>query len=92
MTRYLAGRQQTRPSVPENYFDREATAALSSFEDEARSGKTAALLQRFATIQPGRLSRADWQVPAARLFANWIRAVAEAKTRQAPVSREHAIV
>jgi homoserine O-succinyltransferase len=92
MTRYLAGRQQTRPSVPENYFDREAIAALSSFEDAARSGKTAALLERFPTIQPGRLSRAGWQVPAARLFANWIRAVAEAKTRQAPVSREHAIV
>jgi homoserine O-succinyltransferase len=91
MARYLTDQQRTCPALPENYFDRKTTAALSAFEDRARTARTPNLLERLPSIEATRLGSADWLTSATRLFSNWVGYIAEAKAQQARLAHEHAI-
>jgi len=89
LTRYVAGQQQKCPALPQHYFDRQASRALTAFSEQARSARSAAILEHFPLIEADRLSRADWHASAARFFSNWIGYIAAAKaerTRAAPES------
>jgi homoserine O-succinyltransferase len=88
LTRYVAGQRQTCPALPENYFDRQASRALTAFQEQARSARSPAMLEHFPLIEADRLGRTDWRAPAARLFANWIGYIAEAKAEQARAAHE----
>jgi homoserine O-succinyltransferase/O-acetyltransferase len=92
MTRFLEGQQEACPALPDNYFDRKTNLLFSAFAEAARAERTPAVLEHFPPLEKVRLSRADWATSSSRLFANWISYIAEAKTRQAHLAREHAIV
>jgi homoserine O-succinyltransferase len=92
MTRFLDGQQETCPALPDNYFDRKTNLLFSAFAEAARAERTPALAEHFPPLEKVRLSRADWATSSCRLFANWISYIAEAKTRQGQLAREHVIV
>jgi homoserine O-succinyltransferase len=92
MTRFLDGQQETCPALPDNYFDRKTNLLFSAFAEAARGERTPALAEHFPSLEKVRLSRADWAASSSRLFANWISYIAEAKTRQGQLAREHVIV
>jgi homoserine O-succinyltransferase len=89
VTRYTGGQQHQFPALPENYFDRQASRALTAFAEQARAARCAALLEHFPLIEADRLSRTDWRAPAACLFSNWLGYITEAKSRQARVANDH---
>jgi homoserine O-succinyltransferase len=92
MTRFLEGQREACPALPDNYFDRKTSLLFSAFAEAARAERTPALAEQFPPLEKVRLSRADWATSSSRLFANWILYIAEAKTRQAHLAREHVIV
>jgi homoserine O-succinyltransferase len=92
MTRYLTGQRETCPDLPENYFVRRAALTFKAFAEAARAKRTPDLLERLPTIEGAWLSRDGWQTSSARLFANWIAYIAEAKAPRTQLSREHARV
>jgi homoserine O-succinyltransferase len=92
MARYLTGQRETCPDLPENYFGRKAAVTFNAFAEAARAKATPDLLERLPTIEGACLSRDGWQTSSARLFANWIAYLAEAKARRTQLSREHARV
>jgi homoserine O-succinyltransferase len=92
MARYLTGQRELCPDLPENYFGRKAAATFNAFAEAARAKAAPDLLDRLPTIEGACLSRDGWQTSSARLFANWIAYIAEAKARRTQLSREHARV
>ena len=83
LTRYVAGQRQTCPTLPENYFDRQASRALTAFQEQARSARSSLILEHFPLIEADRLNRTDWRAPAARFFANWVGYIAATKAERA---------
>jgi homoserine O-succinyltransferase len=92
MTRFLEGRQDACPALPDNYFDRKTSLLFRAFAEAARAERTPALAEHFPALEKVRLSRTDWAASSSRLFSNWIRHIAEAKARVAHPAREHATV
>jgi homoserine O-succinyltransferase len=92
MTRFLDGQQEACPALPDNYFDRKTNLLFGAFAEAARAERTPALAEHFPPLEKVRLSRADWATSSCRLLANWILYIAEAKTRQGQLAREHVIV
>jgi homoserine O-succinyltransferase len=88
LTRYVAGQRQTCPALPENYFDQQASRALTAFQEQARSARSPLIFEHFPLIEADRLNRADWRAPAARFFANWIGYIAETKAEHARAVHE----
>jgi homoserine O-succinyltransferase len=92
MTRYLTGRQETFPTLPQNCFDRKAAATFDAFAKKARAKRTPDLLEHLPAVEDTWLRRDDWRTSSARLFASWIGYIAEAKARQPHLAREHVTV
>jgi homoserine O-succinyltransferase len=92
MTRFLDRQQEACPALPDNYFDRKTSLLFGAFAEAARTERTPTLAEHFPPLEKVRLSRADWAASSSRLFANWILYIAEAKTQQAQLAREHVIV
>ncbi len=92
MLRFLKSERDTCPAVPENYFDSADLRRLQAFTEDAKAVKHPELIERFPTFEELRLSASNWQASSARLFANWIAYVAQAKTRASHRSRAHAAV
>ena len=81
--RYLEGTGAACPLLPPNYFSEEGERVLRRFAEEACAGSEAARLAGFPDLGKTPLRPASWQMPAARLFANWLACVAERIPRPA---------
>jgi homoserine O-succinyltransferase len=78
LRRYFAGEQVQCPMPPRRYFNRDMEAALARLRERALEARgDATLLDEILHLVRG-VTRPDaWQNPAAQLFANWLRAVAQ---------------
>jgi homoserine O-succinyltransferase len=83
LVRFIEGRRDTCPALPENYFDRKTAAALTRFAAEMQAGSDAALLERVPSVGPRPSIHSAWHASASRLFANWIGYIGDAKVRRA---------
>jgi homoserine O-succinyltransferase len=86
MTRFLAGQQETCPSLPQNYFGPKTAREFMDFAETARKERTPGLIESFpACVSPdGERSHAS----ALRLFANWLAYVADVKDTQPRAAAE----
>jgi homoserine O-succinyltransferase len=80
MARFLAGRSETCPPLPQGYFGSKATLALTAFAEEARAARRPELMTHFPRIEVRPPRQSDWHASAARLYANWLNYVTEAKS------------
>jgi len=87
MTRFLAGQQETCPSLPQNYFDRKTAREFVAFAESARNVRTPELIESFPAC--GSSDGARWEGSALGLFANWLAYVADAKDGRQTASTEH---
>ena len=70
------------PSVPRNYLDQEAEAALTQLRARILcAGPDPALLAQWEALTSRATIRAAWQPTAARLIANWLAAVRQPEER-----------
>jgi homoserine O-succinyltransferase len=83
LIRFIEGRRDTCPALPENYFDRKTSAALTRFSDEMQADADTALLERIPSIEPRPSVHSGWHAAASRFFANWISYVGETKMQHA---------
>jgi homoserine O-succinyltransferase len=75
MGRFLGG-DGTRPSIPENYFDRVTENAL-----QALAGREAQISD-YNDVVTGAVPLQSWRSTTLRLFANWIASIAAEKPRR----------
>ena len=79
MARFLRGERPAPPALPENYYNASATAALRDFAQRATRAPTPDLIAEFPTVGAMGPGDAPWRASGARLYANWIRLIADRK-------------
>jgi hypothetical protein len=93
----LRGEREEFPTLPQGYFDNEASRLVEEFCGRARTERTEKLLRQFPmkAIEGGLQN--TWQEPAVSVYRNWIAYLQERKAkRRVPAwpaqraSREHA--
>ena len=79
MARFLRGERPVPPALPENYYSAAATAALQAFARRAMSAPSPDLIAEFPTVGAMGPGDAPWRASGERLYANWIRLIADRK-------------
>jgi homoserine O-succinyltransferase/O-acetyltransferase len=92
MLRFLKDERDTCPPVPENYFDPASLRRLEAFVEQAKATRKPEVIERFPSFEELRSSAPEWHAFSARLFANWIAYIAQAKMRASRAARAHAPV
>jgi homoserine O-succinyltransferase len=79
LDRYLAGRQDTYPSPPEEYFENATVVALEAFRAMVLDKRNPALIAHLPklTLQKGTMT--EPAIAAAIIFRNWIEYLVESK-------------
>jgi homoserine O-succinyltransferase/O-acetyltransferase len=77
--RYLRGETNTYPLMPQGYFDDGTAIALTALQNEAISRKREDVLAEVSTTLGNSRIENTWQVPAARLYRNWLDYICEQK-------------
>jgi homoserine O-succinyltransferase len=80
--RYLRGERDAYPSMPEGYFERDATDRLSALRERALSHRKMELLADFPSA-PADAAANTWSPMATRIYANWLAYLTERKRPQA---------
>jgi len=70
--RFLRSEREIYPHMPRGYFDEEARAELSAFQQRAMSDRTEDLLACFPTVSATKGLKNTWQLTAERLYGNWL--------------------
>jgi homoserine O-succinyltransferase/O-acetyltransferase len=78
--RYLRGESETYPSMPKNYFDDEAAAALNHFQEKSMLHRSEALLAELSTILRNIKITNTWQSAASRMYRNWLEYITARKS------------
>jgi homoserine O-succinyltransferase len=79
--RFLQGKRDTYPLMPEDYFDDETIAALAEFRQQVLAQPRQDLLVNFPTeIAAAKLNN-TWRSAAARLYSNWLSYIVAQKTQ-----------
>jgi homoserine O-succinyltransferase len=76
--RFLKGENDRYPPLPVSYFSDEAAASLHDFRARALASRNPSLLSKFPKAAERGLA-APWHQPAAALYRNWLRAIAEGR-------------
>ncbi len=77
--RFLAGERTCYPGIPSGYFDRDATAALVSFQERAFRERRLELMGDFQSVlTTGRIAP-TWREPAVRFYRRWLDLLAQRK-------------
>jgi homoserine O-succinyltransferase len=77
--RYLSGQQAHYPTVPHGYLSAEGTALLAEFQEQARSSRSAALLESFPFAVVAATLRNRWRTAAVALYRNWLEHIVAAR-------------
>lgn len=77
--RFVGRERNSYPSMPQGYFDEDASAALAALRARAEADRCEQCLADFpASIQAASM-RSTWHPEAARFYRNWIRYLSEQK-------------
>jgi homoserine O-succinyltransferase len=77
MDRFLHGKRDERPRVPENYFDRATEDQLMEMDAQPPADPA-----RYGQIVTDALPLKAWHQNTVRLFANWLTLIAATKSRK----------
>ena len=80
--RFLRGENENYPTMPKNYFDRDAEETLVTFERRALSERQPELFARFPVDRLAQELRSTWHSAAKRIYRNWILYLSSKKTRR----------
>jgi homoserine O-succinyltransferase/O-acetyltransferase len=70
--RFLRREHEIYPNMPQGYFDIVAEEDLTAFKREAFASRRPELLANFPVDRLARDLKNTWQVPARRIYRNWI--------------------
>ncbi len=90
VSRLVSGQQDRYPTLPVGYFDVQARALLSDFEQQVVAGQLADPLAAFPFTTVAASLVNNWSVPAARVYANWLNLIASRK-QNARAPARHAV-
>ena len=79
VVQFLAGKSETYPEVPANYFPAEVAAAMAAFREVALRDPDAALFERFPALPA---MRAPWHDAAVNLYASWLAQLGARRSRR----------
>lgn len=77
--RFLSGESESYPNLPHGYFDAEATAALTAFQDHAAGHRSETLMPNFPIISK---PPNTWRSGSVHIYRNWFAYLAEQKNRK----------
>lgn len=77
--RFLRYERETYPSMPQGYFDHEASKLLGEFRENALARRHEELLTEFPEAAVSERLQNTWQVSASRLYSNWLQCIASKK-------------
>jgi homoserine O-succinyltransferase len=80
--RFLAGERDYYPDLPHGYFNDRAVALLSAFRERAFKERGHLRLEEFPAEAVGAELSAPWRDAAARVYANWLSYLNEARARR----------
>ncbi len=80
--RFLRGERENYPTMPKNYFDRDAEETLITFERRALSDRCPELFASFPVDGLAQDLRSTWHSAAKRIYRNWILYLSSQKTRR----------
>lgn len=77
--RFLKGERETYPSMPQGYFDAEATELLTAFRKQALADRSPELMSQFPkALEAGALQN-TWQLSGSVIYHDWLRYIASRK-------------
>jgi homoserine O-succinyltransferase len=80
--RFLRGETENYPTMPKNYFDKDAEETLITFERQALSGRQPELFAGFPVDRLAQDLRNTWHSAAKRIYRNWILYLSSQKARR----------
>jgi homoserine O-succinyltransferase/O-acetyltransferase len=80
--RFLRGENDVYPTMPQGYFDSVVEEELTAFKREAFAGRRPELLASFPVDRLARGLKNSWQMPARRIYRNWISYLSSQKARR----------
>jgi homoserine O-succinyltransferase len=79
--RFVGRERDSYPSMPQNYFDEDATAVLTLLRVRAEANRCEQAFADFpASVQEAAGVRSTWRPEAVRVYRNWLRYLVEQKT------------
>jgi homoserine O-succinyltransferase len=82
--RFLRNDAKVYPQAPRGYFDRASEAALSSLREKAISLPSEQLLAGVAAVMEKIQIENTWQLPAVRIYRNWLEYLRACKDAKQP--------
>lgn len=79
VVQFLAGKSETYPEMPANYFPAGVAAEMRAFRETAQRDRAAALFERFPALPA---MGAPWQEAAVNLYAAWFARLAGRRSRR----------
>ena len=80
--RFLRGENENYPTLPKNYFDRDAEETLITFKRKALSDRRPELLASFPVDRLAQDLRNPWRSVAKRIYRNWILYLSSQKSQR----------
>jgi len=68
VVQFLAGKSESYPEIPANYFSADAAAAMQAFREVALHDRDATLLERFPALE---VMNAPWHAAATHFYSAW---------------------
>jgi homoserine O-succinyltransferase/O-acetyltransferase len=81
LDRYLAGKQESFPSTPEEYFEAKTVVALEAFRTRVLDERNPALIAHLPKLTLRKSVTIEPAIAAITIFRNWIECLAESKAR-----------
>jgi len=80
--RYLSGKRDTYPSMPEGYFDCEAADIFTALRKRALHERRRELLAEFPIVQVEENIASTWRPVASQVYGNWLAYLRAQKARR----------
>jgi homoserine O-succinyltransferase/O-acetyltransferase len=87
VARFLAGEQDTYPTLPRGYFDEDSALVLGSFRDRALNDRNKELMAYFPTERLTGKVTDTWRHAAEKIYSNWVLYLASDKAQRTRVLR-----
>jgi homoserine O-succinyltransferase/O-acetyltransferase len=79
--RFLRGEIERYPTMPQGYFDTQATKLLATFQNQAHTDRRHELLSAFPVDAVSLKLKNTWRLTANQIYRNWITYIADANRR-----------
>jgi homoserine O-succinyltransferase len=80
VARFVKGETDVYPTLPSRYFDYDTERALTELGREAESHRSVELVNRVAAVLESAKIENTWQIPATRIYRNWLRSISIRKS------------